>query len=106
MTVKELDNDNFKEFIGKGRAVIDFHAPWCGPCQMMGPVFEELSSEFEDISFGKVNTQEEKELASLYQIMSIPCLVVFEDGKESERIVGFLQKEQLKDKINSIKNKK
>jgi thioredoxin 1 len=98
MAVKELNKENFDEFT-KQDCVIDFWAPWCGPCQMMAPVFEELSEEISNFKFGKVDTEENSELASEHMISSIPCLIVFKDGKEANRIVGFIGKDELKAKL-------
>jgi len=76
------------------------------PCQMMGPVFEELSKEFQSkLKFAKLNTDEEQELASLFGIQGIPSLIITENGKEIDRIVGFAPKDALKEKINSALNK-
>jgi thioredoxin 1 len=99
MAVKHLSKNDFDAFIGKGYSVIDFWASWCGPCQMMGPVFEDISKEYSKAKFAKVSTEEEQELAAKYRIMSIPCLVVFKDGKEIGRILGFMPKDSLKKEI-------
>jgi len=98
--VKELNQENFNEFI-KDKAVIDFYADWCMPCQMMKPVFEELSKEI-NINFGKVNTEDNIELARKFNIMSIPCLIVFKNGKEAHRILGYRDKEALKQEIDKL----
>jgi len=104
MAVKELNEKNFDSEVGKGKVIVDFFAPWCGPCKMMGPVFEELSSEIDssEVKFAKVNTEEHPNLAQRYAIMSIPCFVVFNDGEEVERIIGGMSKEDLKERIESI----
>ncbi|MBW3004197.1 thioredoxin [Candidatus Woesearchaeota archaeon] len=101
--MKELNNENFKDEINSGLAVVDFFAPWCGPCRMMGPVFEELSEEMQDVKFFKVNTEENNELARTYAVMSIPCFIVFKDGEEIDRIIGGMPKDVLKKRIEALK---
>ncbi|MFH1848579.1 MAG: thioredoxin [archaeon] len=83
--------------------IVDFWAAWCGPCKMMGPVFEELSGEFKGrLKFVKVNTEENPELSEQHEVRGIPCLIVFNSGKEAGRIVGFAAKDALKQKIEGI----
>ena len=80
MATVELTKDNFEEVISNNDFVIvDFWAPWCGPCKQFGPVFEEISEKNEDIVFAKVNTEVEQELAGHFQIRSIPTLMIFRD---------------------------
>lgn len=78
------------------RTLIDFYADWCGPCQILGPTLDELASELKDVTFKKVNIDEEPELAREYNISSIPCLVLEEDGKEIDRSVGIRPKNAIK----------
>lgn len=76
--------------------ILDFWAPWCGPCQMMAPVFEEVAKDFAlKALFGKINTEDEQFLASRFKIRSIPTLIVFKNGKEVERVSGAMHDEQL-----------
>jgi len=103
-----LNSENFEEEVKNSNlpVLIDFWAPWCGPCQMMGPVFEELAEEFkEKIKFAKLNTDEESSLASGFSITGIPCLILAKNGEEIDRIVGFAPKDQLKVKIEELLNK-
>ena len=105
MAVKQVNNSNFNEEVISSAVpvIIDFWASWCGPCQMMGPVFEELSGEYEGrLKFAKVSTEEEPALAARFQIQGIPCLVLVKDGREIDRITGFAPKEMLKSKIDSV----
>ena len=80
MASVELNKDNFDEIIKNNDFVIvDFWAPWCGPCKSFGPVFEETSEKYENITFAKVNTEDEQELAGHFQVRSIPTLMIFRD---------------------------
>ena len=76
----DLTKDNFDEVAaGSNFMIIDFWAPWCGPCKQFGPIFEEAATKYEDITFAKVNTEEEQELAGHFQIRSIPTLMIMRD---------------------------
>ena len=90
--VKEINNENFEEEVLKeGTVLVDFYADWCGPCKMLRPTLEEVAKE----GTGKivsVNVDNEKDLAIKYGISSIPCLILFKDGKETERNVGVIPK--------------
>jgi len=100
----KLNKDNFEKEVLKSEkpVLVDFWAEWCAPCKMMGPAFESVSKEFKDVKFAKLDVQENQELAQKHEVMGIPCLILFEDGKEKNRIVGYLPEEQLKEKIKSI----
>ncbi len=97
--VQELTKETFQQKVSEGTVVVDFWAEWCMPCKQLGPVFEELSKEIEGMTFYKLDVQNNQETAGQYGVMSIPCLIIFKDGKEVDRIVGALPKEQLKDKL-------
>ena len=92
-----LENENFDEII-KEKTVVDFYATWCGPCKMLGPVFEEVSIE-SDIKFVKVDIDDHEDLCGKYGVMSVPTLILFEDGKEVKRNIGFIPKEKLEEFI-------
>lgn len=96
MAVKHLKTEEFEGTVGAAPlAMVDFWAPWCGPCRMVGPVLEEIAGERTDIKVGKVNVDEQRELAAAFQIMSIPTLVVMKGGKAVNQAVGARPKEQI-----------
>ena len=88
MSVQKLNQNNFNNAIANGTALVDFYADWCGPCRMVSPIVDEIAEERRDITVGKVNVDDENTLAMKYGVMSIPTLIVFQDGKEKARIVG------------------
>ena len=91
---KMYNGENFDEII-KNRVLVDFYADWCGPCKMLGPVLEKVN----DIDIVKVNVDMYGELSRKYGIMSIPCLILFEDGKEVKRNLGFISEDKVKEFI-------
>lgn len=82
---------------------VDFYADWCGPCKMVGPLVEELSEEEKDVTFVKVNVDENPDIAQRYGIMSIPTLIAFKDGEIAGSILGFQPKEALKQLADKAK---
>ncbi len=100
MSVK-LNSQNFAdEILNKnGTALVDFYADWCGPCKMVAPILEEIAEENEDITVGKINVDESTDLALKYGVSSIPTLIVFENGEETDRIVGYRPKEDILDAL-------
>ena len=100
--IKVTDAD-FEETIKKyDTVVVDCWAPWCGPCRMIGPVIEELAKEMKgNIVFGKLNVDENQQISSQHQIMSIPTLLVFKNGNLVDRLIGAVPKDQLKKKLET-----
>ncbi len=94
--VPELTNGEFEEFIKEGVVLVDFFADWCMPCVMMAPILEDLCEEFNGkIKCGKVNVDDNHELASKFNVSSIPNFVLFKDGKVVEQIMGAMTQEEL-----------
>lgn len=90
--LKKLDKSNFSDEINANITLVDFYADWCGPCKMIAPIIQEIANERTDITVGKVNVDNDAEIAIKYGVSSIPTLIVFKDGKETDRVVGFRQK--------------
>ena len=98
-----LNKNNFEQSISSGVALVDFWAEWCGPCKMQLPIIEEFSSEMEGkATIGKVNVDEELELAQSFGIQSIPTLILFKDGKPVNKLVGLHSKESLYEEVNQV----
>lgn len=98
MSVINLTQENFEEKVMEARVpvLIDFWANWCGPCKMMTPVVDRIAEEMgENARVCKVNIDEQRELAGKYNVMSIPTFILFKDGKEINRVVGAMPKEEL-----------
>ena len=94
----KLSSENFEKEVLKSEkpVLVDFYADWCGPCNAMAPVIEELAKELEGkVKVGKINVDENPDIAVEYNVMSIPTLIVFKNGKEEKRLVGLRNKEEL-----------
>jgi thioredoxin 1 len=103
--VKSVTTDTFDNVVlqSPNLVMVDFWATWCGPCKIIAPVVEELAQEYEGrVIFAKVNTDENPDLASRFNIRGIPTLIFFKDGKILDQVVGAIPKAQLKSKIDSL----
>ncbi|WP_294825543.1 thioredoxin [uncultured Eubacterium sp.] len=96
MTVN-VTAENFDEEVlnYKGKVLVDFWAEWCGPCMMLGPIIEEISEEVDDVKFCKVNCDEARDVALQFGIMTIPNLIVFENGEQVNQSIGYIEKEDV-----------
>ncbi len=98
--VTELSGNDFNDFVKDGLVLIDFWAEWCMPCIMMAPVTEELDKKMKGkVKFGKVNVDENQQLAAKHQVRSIPNFVLFENGKPKDRFVGAMPVEEFEEKL-------
>lgn len=100
-----LTDKNFESEVLKGKGVflVDFWAPWCGPCRMLEPVMEELAKDFEGkVKIGKLNVDENPQTAGQYGVMSIPTIIFFKDGEKAEMMIGVQPKEIFAEKLNNL----
>ena len=104
MSVTVITKENFqKEVLESTKPVLlDFWATWCGPCQMVSPIVDEIAQEKSDIAVGKINVDDEGELAERYHVMNIPTLIIFKNGEEKERMVGVQSKDLLESKLKAL----
>ncbi len=103
--VNEVTEDNFEEEVLKSETavLVDFWAPWCGPCHMVSPVVEKLSGDYEGkFKFCKINVDEAQKIAMEYAIMGIPTLMFFKDGKKVDKVVGAVPEDTIRPKIEAL----
>lgn len=99
---EELTSNNFSEFIKEGTALVDFYADWCMPCVMMSPVIDEMAKKFEGkAKVGKVNIEDNQEIAQKYGVSSIPNFIIFKDGEIAENFQGSMSEEEMEEKIQN-----
>lgn len=98
----ELNESNIEETIKEGVSLVDFWAPWCGPCRMISPVIDQLAQEYEGkAKICKVNTEEQQELTMKYQVRSVPTILFVKDGEIVDQLIGATTKTALEEKLNT-----
>jgi thioredoxin 1 len=101
MSIVNITDDTFKNEISKGLVLVDFWAPWCGPCKMIAPVLEEINEEMGDqVKIAKLNVDDNQVTTGEFGVMSIPTLLLFKDGEVVEKVIGFQPKENLVEVIS------
>ncbi len=98
--VREINENEFNEVTKEGKVLVDCFATWCGPCKMLSPIVDELAEEVKEYSFYKLDVDNADEVPAKYGIMSIPTLLIFENGELKDKLVGFKTKEELSSILN------
>ncbi len=101
MSVIHGNSSNFDSLVNSGVVVVDFFADWCGPCKMLAPILDDLASSRDEVNVVKINVDDEEDLARRFGVMSIPTLVLYKDGKEVSKSVGFMSLSDLQDWISA-----
>lgn len=101
----EITDGNIEEILEKNKiTLVDFWAPWCGPCRMLGPIIEELATNNADMTIGKMNVDENSQTAVKYGVRGIPTIIFFKDGQQIDKIVGVKSRAELQAKLDSLKS--
>jgi len=98
-----LNDANFQEGVAKGIVLVDFWAPWCGPCKQMNPIIERIATKNPDLIIAKVDIDESPQIATKFNILSIPTIIIFKDGEPKEQTVGVVSEKTILDKIARLK---
>ena len=101
MSVIKISKENFASEVLKSDkpVLLDFYADWCAPCRMVGPIVSEIANERRDVKVGKINVDEQPELAAQFQVMSIPMLAVIKNGQLKNQVVGYRSKKQIEEML-------
>lgn len=100
-TVQSLESKNFKDVIGEGFSVVDFYADWCMPCKMLAPEVAHVAKQYKGkAKFVKVNVEHADDIAAEYQVMSIPTIILFQDGKVVDKSIGLISRNELKEWVS------
>ncbi len=103
MDIVNINNNFDEEVINyKGICIVDFWATWCGPCKMFGPIFEKANEKYDNIKFCKLDVDENYECAKEFGVMSIPCIIIFKDGKEIKRNIGLIGEDELDNLLGDL----
>jgi len=101
--VAHLDSKTFDSFLASHKiAVVDFWAEWCAPCLILAPIIEELAQDYPQVGFGKINSDENPDIASRYGVMSLPTIIFFKDGEPVDEIIGAVPREEIEVRIKSL----